>query len=63
MTFFLDAAIRAPSLVMVPFQRPGIFVIVSALLAIALGFGIVVATLGALGGWRLPLAKRKAGFT
>lgn len=51
------AAIKMPSLVLAPFEKPFIFAIMFILLAIALGFGIVVGAVGAaVGRWLPPTA-------
>jgi len=53
-TFFVYAAITTPSLLLAPFEKPFIFVIVSILLVMALGFGIAAGTVGAMVGRWLP---------
>lgn len=45
--FLVNAAITTPSLTLAPFEKPFIFVIMSILLLIALGFAIVAGTIGA----------------
>ena len=61
--FLVYAAITTPSLLLAPFEKPFIFVIMSILLVMALGFGIVAGTVGAAVGRWLPLARWKARLT
>jgi hypothetical protein len=56
--FFIYAAMRDPSLLGAPFEKPFIAVIVLTLLAIALGFGIALGTLGATAGRLAPTSGR-----
>ena len=57
--FFVYAAATTPSLLVASFDKPFIFVIVSILLAMALGFGMVFGTVGAaVGRWLPPAAWR-----
>jgi len=57
--FFLYAAITRPNLLLVPFEKPFIFVITSIFLAMALGFGVVAGTVGgAVGRWLPPTRWR-----
>jgi hypothetical protein len=58
MTFILTfAAIQTPGLLLAPFSKPFIFVILSILLLMALGCGILMGTIGAvLGRWFRPPA-------
>ena len=58
---FTSAAIATPGLMLVPFRQPFVFVILSTLLLIALGYGVAVGTLGSIiGRWVPPGAARKA---
>src|SRR5262249_10887245 len=52
--FLVRAAATTPSLLLAPFEKPFIFVILSVLLMIALGFGVAVGIVGAAMGRRLP---------
>lgn len=61
--FFVYAAITTPRLLLSPFEKPFIFVIVSILVVLALGFGIVTGTVGAAVGRWLPPATGEARFT
>jgi hypothetical protein len=45
--FFTYAAVTRPGLLLAPFEKPFIFVIMGILMAIALGFGIAAGTAGA----------------
>ncbi len=59
-TFFIYAAASAPSLLLAPFEKPFIFVIMSILLAMALGFSLVLGTVGAAVGCWLPPTRLRA---
>jgi hypothetical protein len=59
-TFFTYAAVTTPSLLLAPFEKPFIFVIMLTLLAMAVGFGTIVGTVGAAIGRLLPPARRTA---
>jgi hypothetical protein len=61
--FFVYAAVTTPSLLLAPFEKPFIFVIMSIVLMIALGFGIATGTVGAAAARWLPPATRKARLT
>ena len=50
--FFIYAALTNPRLLLAPFEKPFIFVIVAVLLSMALGFAIVVGAAGAVVGRR-----------
>jgi hypothetical protein len=53
--FFAVALIGTPGLIVAPFSDPFIFVILSVLLLLALGYGVVVGTVGgAIGRWLSP---------
>ena len=54
------AVIQMPGLLLGPFEKPFIFVIMLVLLAIALGFAIVVGTVGAAVGWPLPPTRNES---
>ena len=56
--FFISAAVTTPSLLLAPFEKPFIFVIIGTLTAIALGFGIAAGTAGAAVGRWLPPRRR-----
>jgi hypothetical protein len=57
--FLLYAGITTPSLFLAPFEKPFIFVILSVLFAIAVGFGTILGTLGAaVGRWSAPPHRR-----
>ncbi len=56
--FFINAAMRDPSLLGAPFEEPFIAVIVLTLLAIAVGFGMAFGTLGATAGRLAPTSGR-----
>jgi hypothetical protein len=56
--FFIYVAMRDPSLLGAPFDKPFIAVILLTLLAIALGFGIALGTLGATAGRLVPTSGR-----
>jgi hypothetical protein len=60
MMFFLYAAITTPNLFRAPFEKPFIFAIVSMLLAWALGFGVVIGTVGSAVGRWLPSTRWRA---
>ncbi len=56
--FFIEAAMRDPSLLRAPIEKPFIAVIVLALLVIAVGFATALGTLGAAGGrWLAPASR------
>jgi hypothetical protein len=58
-TLFSAMAIRAPGLLLAPLSKPFIFVIVSVLLSIALGYSVVVGSLGGLfARWLPPMTAR-----
>lgn len=61
--FFVYAAVTTPSLLLAPFEKPVIFVIMSIVVMIALGFGIAAGTVGPAAGRWLPPATRKARLT
>ena len=64
LVFFVYAGITTPGLLLAPFEKPFIFVIVSVALAIALGFGIVFGSAGALAGrWMSPSGKRAGSLS
>ena len=57
--FFIYAAVRDPSLLRAPFEKPFIAVIVLTLLALAVGFAVALGTLGATAGrWLAPTSRR-----
>ncbi len=56
--FLVYAAVREPSLLRAPFEKPFIAVIVLTLLAIAVGFGMTLGTLGATAGRLAPTSGR-----
>jgi hypothetical protein len=54
-TLFAAAALRTPSLLIGPIENPGSLLIFSALLLTALGFGVVLGSIGgAVGRWVSP---------
>ena len=54
-TLFTAMAIRTPVLLLAPFSKPFIFVILATLLLIALGYGTLVGAIGAVvGRWTAP---------
>lgn len=58
--FFLAAAIGNPGLVIVPFSKPFVFVILSVVLVIGLGYSVVLGAVGAvIGRWVAPTAPRE----
>jgi hypothetical protein len=59
--FFVYAAVRTPSLLLAPFEKPFIFVIIATLMAIALGFAIAAGIAGAAVGQRLAPGRRARG--
>ena len=59
-TFFIYAAVTSPSLLLSPFEKPFIFVIVATLLGLALGFGVAAGIVGAAVGRWLPPSYSKA---
>lgn len=59
-TFFVYAAVTNPGLLLAPLEKPFIFVIMSILLAIALGFGVALGAAGAAVSRWLPPAAWKA---
>jgi hypothetical protein len=52
--FFIYAAVTRPSLLLAPFEKPFIFVIMAILLGMALGFGMAAGLAGATAGRWLP---------
>jgi hypothetical protein len=50
--FFIYAALTNPALLLAPFEKPFIFVIIAVLLSIALGFAVVAGAAGAVVGRR-----------
>ena len=56
--FCVCAAITTPNILLAPFEKPFIFVIVGTLMAIALGFGIAAGTAGAAAGRWWPPRRR-----
>ena len=59
-TFFIYAAVTSPSLLLSPFEKPFIFVIVATLLGLALGFGVAAGIVGAAVGRWLPPSYSRA---
>ena len=59
-TFFVYAAVTSPSLLLSPFEKPFIFVIVATLLGLALGFGVAAGIVGAAVGRWLPPSYSRA---
>jgi hypothetical protein len=60
-TVFLSyASMRDPSLLLAPFEKPFIVVILVTLLALTLSLGLVLGSLGAAAGRHLPPALRRA---
>ena len=58
---FTALAIRTPDLLLAPFSKPFIFVILATLLLIALGYGLVVGAIGGgVGMWVAPAAPRES---
>jgi hypothetical protein len=57
--FLGAAAIRDPALLLVPFAKPFIFVILLTVIALAIGFGAVLGALGAAVGSWLPSTPRR----
>ena len=56
---FTAIAIRDPRLILVPFSNPFIFVILSVLLILALGYGVLVGAVGGvIGRWDGPTAHQ-----
>jgi hypothetical protein len=59
---FFAAAVITPSLVLAPFAKPFIFVILSLYLLVPLGYALLLGGLaGVIGKWFAPLASRKLG--
>jgi hypothetical protein len=57
---FAAAAIRNPGLLLAPFSKPFIFVILSTLLLLALSYGVLFGALGGvIGRWLGPMASRR----
>ena len=57
---FTAAAIRTPGLVIAPFSKPFIFVILSVLLLLAVGYGVLMGAVGGLiGRWVAPTPPRE----
>jgi len=55
------AAVRSPALLMAPFEKPFMFVILSVVIGAPLGFGLAFGSLGALvGRWTTPARRRAA---
>lgn len=55
--FFVYAAVTVPGLLLAPFEKPFIFLIAAILATIALGFGLVLGSVGAaVGRWLRPAA-------
>jgi len=59
-TFFVYAAVASPSLLLSPFEKPFIFVIMATLLGLALGFGVAAGIVGAAVGRWLPPSYSRA---
>ena len=59
-TFFIYAAVTSPSLLLSPFEKPFIFVIVATLLGLALGFAVAAGIVGAAVGRWLPPSYSRA---
>lgn len=59
--FFTYALVRSPSLLLAPFEKPFIFVIIGIVMAIAVGFSIVVGSVGAAASRLLPPALGRVG--
>ena len=57
--WFTAAAIRTPSLMMAPFSKPFIFVILTVMLLLPLGYGTLVGALGGVIGRFAPPTPRK----
>ena len=58
-TFFIYAAVTSPSLLLSPFEKPFIFVIVATLLGLAQGFAVAAGIVGAaIGRWLPPSYSR-----
>jgi hypothetical protein len=58
---FTGIAIRTPGLLLAPFSKPFIFVILATLLLIVLGYGALAGAVGAIvGRWTAPEAPRRA---
>jgi dipeptide/tripeptide permease len=58
---FTAIAIETPGLLLAPFSKPFIFVILATLVLIALGYGALVGAIGAIvGRWTAPDAPREA---
>lgn len=59
MVFFAAAAIENPGLLLAPFSKPFIFVILAICLLLALGYGILMGAVGGvIGRWMAPAAHR-----
>jgi hypothetical protein len=57
---FAAAAIRSPGLLLAPFSKPFIFVILSTLLLLALSYGVLFGAVGGvIGRWLGPMASRR----
>jgi hypothetical protein len=55
------AAVTTPGLLLAPVEKPFIFVIMTILLGMALGFGIVLGTVGAaVGRWTVTLGGKRS---
>jgi len=59
-TFLIYAAVASPSLLLSPFEKPFIFLIVATLLGLALGFGVAAGIVGAAVGRWLPPSYSRA---
>jgi hypothetical protein len=56
---FTATAIRDPGLILAPFSDPFIFVILSVLLLLALGYGVLLGAVGGvIGRWDAPRAPQ-----
>ena len=60
-TFFVYAAVTRPSLLLAPFEKPFIFVIMAILLTMAFSFGVAAGTIGAAAGRWSSFNRRGAG--
>jgi len=53
------AAAREPALLLVPFAKPFIFVILFTVISLAIGFAVMLGALGAaVGGWLPPMPRK-----
>ncbi len=62
-TFFVYAAVTRPSLLLAPFEKPFIFVIMAILLMMAFSFGIAAGTIGAAAGRWSSFNRRGASVS